>query len=266
MVAPLPARASPAARCPWLRLFKFQYHFSFISVVFGAALFTRGLPASLIQSLALLYISFNVLLYGGIYALNDLADIESDRRHPAKRNRPLPAGVIAPIHAFVFALLAIALGLVSGFVLFGRSALRTYLVFLGLNAFYSLYARNVPYLDIVLNASTHPLRFMLGAAVAGFVVPAGHLASYEAMAIGLSSLRRSIEMDLPGATARRTLGAFRESSLFALRCLALVAMVVLFDRHAPGFHLTVLAVYLTMAFVVPLHPASRGFLRRLWTR
>ena len=61
-----------------LRLIRFQYHITFIGVILGAALVARGLPQSLAQSLALLYVSFNVLLYGGIYTMNDILDAESD--------------------------------------------------------------------------------------------------------------------------------------------------------------------------------------------
>src|SRR5439155_8741264 len=32
----------------------------------------------------------------GVYLFNDLADVEKDRQHPTKRNRPLAAGVVTP--------------------------------------------------------------------------------------------------------------------------------------------------------------------------
>jgi 4-hydroxybenzoate polyprenyltransferase len=265
----LPAGMTRAAACSWLRLLKFQYHASFLSVVFGAALFARGLPGPLVGSLALLYLSFNVLLYGGIYTLNDVADLDSDRHHPVKCHRPLASGAIAPAHAVTFAVVVIGLGLVTALATFGPGVAGTFIIFLALNACYSLWARNVRYVDIVFNASTHPLRFMLGATLAGSLVPAGHLVSYWAMAIGLSSLRRSIEVDLPGAAARRTLASFHEPAMVALRGVALVVMVttaLVAGPEAPGFHLTVLSVYVTLAFVAPSLPSSRAFLRRLWTK
>src|SRR5205814_6173453 len=32
----------------------------------------------------------------GVYLFNDLADVEKDRQHPTKRNRPLAAGIVTP--------------------------------------------------------------------------------------------------------------------------------------------------------------------------
>lgn len=48
-----------------------------------------------------------------VYLTNDLLDIESDRRHPEKRHRPLAAGELAPRWAIVAALALIAVALVA---------------------------------------------------------------------------------------------------------------------------------------------------------
>lgn len=94
----------------WFRLIRFPYHLSFAGVVLGAALIARGLPALLLLSLLALYLSFNVLVYGGLYTLNDILDAESDRRHPGKRNRPVQSGAISQRAAVLFAATAILAG------------------------------------------------------------------------------------------------------------------------------------------------------------
>jgi 4-hydroxybenzoate polyprenyltransferase len=61
-------------------LVKPRYHASFVTVAVGALLFAESFDALLVLRLAALYVSFNVLLYGGIYTFNDIADRAADAR------------------------------------------------------------------------------------------------------------------------------------------------------------------------------------------
>ena len=101
----------------YVSLIKFWSHMKFLPVILTALLFADHFSFSLLKLLLTLYISFNVFLYGGIYAINDIADIKSDRRHPLKRKRPIAAGKVTVKSALIFALALIALGLITGFVL-----------------------------------------------------------------------------------------------------------------------------------------------------
>src|SRR3989304_746319 len=74
------------------KLIKPKFHITFIMVILGAFLFAPAISPSLFLTLLFLYLSFNVLLYGGIYTLNDIIDVESDKKSLLKKTRPLPAG------------------------------------------------------------------------------------------------------------------------------------------------------------------------------
>lgn len=65
--------------------------FILIPLVFSQRVFYYQ---SLLQALAT--VAVFCLLAGAIYLINDLFDLESDRRHPVKKNRPLAAGLISP--------------------------------------------------------------------------------------------------------------------------------------------------------------------------
>ena len=75
-----------------LALVKPRYHLSFAGVALGAVLFARDPDLALALRLAALYLSFNVLLYGGIYTFNDIADRAADAAHLDKRRRPIASG------------------------------------------------------------------------------------------------------------------------------------------------------------------------------
>ena len=51
-----------------------------------------------------------------VYFVNDVVDVERDRRHPVKRNRPIASGALPERHAVVLALLATVLAVGAGVV------------------------------------------------------------------------------------------------------------------------------------------------------
>ena len=125
----------------------------FLGVIFEREIFVRLVPAFLSFSLAA----------SAIYVVNDLADRERDRRHPAKRNRPLASGAVMPRAA---AALAAALALASfaatpgahspiwaAFILASSSAA---------NAAYSLRFKETPLVDIFILASGFVFRIFYG--------------------------------------------------------------------------------------------------------
>ncbi|MBL8203564.1 MAG: UbiA family prenyltransferase [Blastocatellia bacterium] len=252
-----------------LRLIRFKYHLTFMGVILGAILIAREFPLALAQSLGLLYVSFNVLLYGGIYTMNDILDADSDRQHPQKKNRPLQSGLIGLKLATVFAVTLIVAGLFTGYLLFGGKVVFLYFAMLIINLFYSLFARQTPWLDIACNAMPHPLRFLMGATLAGGTVPIVLLVAIFWLAFGIASTRRMLEKDAPGWQVRKVLKTYSERDLYWLRLLPFCAIFLqlIFDHSIPKvFYVVILAVYALTVFGVSfLNPLRQGLVA-LWTK
>jgi 4-hydroxybenzoate polyprenyltransferase len=101
------------------------------------------------------------LLSGAVYLFNDLQDLERDRQHPRKRNRPLAAGELDPRVAWGATLL-IPLGLAyPALALDPLFALLAY-VYWGLNLAYSLWLKHQVILDVLALASGYVLRVAAG--------------------------------------------------------------------------------------------------------
>lgn len=261
--------SSGAKPLHWLRLIRFHYHLSFSGVVLGAALSARRLPASLLLSLLTLYLSFNVLLYGGLYTLNDLLNAESDRQHSRKRNRPVQAGVVSQRAAVLFAATLTAGGLVSGYVLFNAAVFSIYVAVLALNVCYSTLARSIPWLEIVFNAAPHPLRFALGAVLAGGTAPPAVLAGIFMLAFGMAATRRLLEKDVHGWQARKVIESYSEWDFFLLRLLPFCALLLqmALDTSIPkAFYVAILTVYVVIVFGVDFLRPVRLFFVELWTK
>lgn len=135
--------------------------FVFMPLVFSARLFVvEDIVYSVTMCLAF------CLASSATYILNDYADIQQDRVHPLKRNRPLAKGDVAPSTALILmaGLLAAAFGVLAavGLPRLCFASLGGYLV---LQVAYSYALKNVVIVD-VLAISTGFLLRVLGGAVA----------------------------------------------------------------------------------------------------
>jgi len=100
------------------------------------------------------------------YVLNDLGDLEADRRHPTKRTRPLASGDASVGRALVLAPLGLAVSCALGFALslgFGLSLL----AYVALTAAYSMGLKRIVFFDTVVLAALYTLRLVMGAEAAG---------------------------------------------------------------------------------------------------
>jgi len=96
-----------------------------------------------------------------VYLVNDLADMEKDRQHPAKRERPLAAGLLSPTVAVVAAVLLVAVSLPAAYLLDWEFAVVTG-VYLALMILYSFWLKNIVLVDVLTVATGFVLRVIAG--------------------------------------------------------------------------------------------------------
>lgn len=119
------------------------------AVVYAALVFDGKLFApELFLQTTIVAICF-CLLSSSVYILNDLVDIEKDRQHPLKQNRPLPNGKLSPRFAMVASVLLAALSLSAGLWVNLWAGL-VLLLYLGQNIAYSFWLKNVVIIDVMV--------------------------------------------------------------------------------------------------------------------
>lgn len=96
------------------------------------------------------------------YLINDISDVESDRRHPTKRERPIAAGIVPVAFAVALAVVLLILG-VGGAFLIRRDFGLTILAYLALTTTYTLWLKHMAVLDIISVAAGFVLRAIGGA-------------------------------------------------------------------------------------------------------
>ena len=128
-----------------------------------------------------------------VYVLNDLLDIESDRQHARKRNRPLAAGKIAVNQALVVGLL---LFVAAAWLALRVSSLFTLTVgiYFAMTLAYSMRLKRQVIVDVMLLAALYTIRVVAGA-VATTVVPSFWLLAFSMfLFLSLAVVKRYSEM------------------------------------------------------------------------
>ena len=99
-----------------------------------------------------------------VYIVNDIADVEADRRHPTKRNRPIASGKLTVSVAWVSAAILLLVAFPVAIWLSPAFALIS-LLYLILNLIYSKWIKHVVLLDIIILASFYVIRVAAGVAL-----------------------------------------------------------------------------------------------------
>ncbi len=134
--------------------------------VFAAVVFDRQLSLTNLDPFARSLAAFGLfcLLSSAVYIINDLMDIESDRKHPTKRNRPIASGKL-PLRLAVFAaaLMVIVTLAISYLVSWHLAVIST--AYFAINLAYSTRLKHIPLVDVIVIAIGFVLRVGAGVAV-----------------------------------------------------------------------------------------------------
>jgi decaprenyl-phosphate phosphoribosyltransferase len=99
----------------------------------------------------------------GTYYLNDIADVESDRRHPRKRYRPIAAGTIPLPLARATAFVLLAGSIVLAVITLRWELVVVVAVYIAVTVAYSMSLKHIAVVDLVAVAAGFVLRAVAGA-------------------------------------------------------------------------------------------------------
>ena len=144
-------------------------------VVLAGLIFSRNLMDAHMATRAIAATGLFCLLSGAVYLINDIRDIEKDRAHPVKKDRPLPSGALAvgPAWMAAGALAVGSLGL--SFAMdpkFGQVALAYFVLICA----YSFGLKSIVLIDVFTIASGFVLRAVAGVVAIASMVPAREVA------------------------------------------------------------------------------------------
>ncbi|SFI72017.1 4-hydroxybenzoate polyprenyltransferase [Kaistella treverensis] len=121
------------------------------------------------------FITFSFVA-SSIYIINDYSDIESDRKHPEKKNRPLASGTISKATAKVFLVILLALVVITIFTLQTLFATDYWqfaviiLFYFVMNLAYTFKLKHVAIVDVCIIAVGFVLRVLAGGYASGILI------------------------------------------------------------------------------------------------
>ncbi|MGD0627721.1 MAG: UbiA family prenyltransferase [Terracidiphilus sp.] len=133
------------------------------------------------------------------YLINDLVDVEADRRHPRKRLRPFAAGDVPALTGISIAVIFLLAGLIGADLLPGKFFVWL-LIYLATTLAYSFYLKRVALVDVMVLSGLYSLRMLAGGSV--MQTPISHwLAGFSMfLFLSLAIVKRFAELENLRAT------------------------------------------------------------------
>ena len=210
----------------------------FIPLIFAKKLFE--LDAFVLSFIA--FVSF-ILASSIIYIFNDICDLEKDKKHPIKKNRPLANNSLKKKDAY---LLIILLGLLLLVLLKSNiSILGIIIIFFILNIFYSLYFKNVIIIDLVIVSLSYVIRVLAGSIIINVALSAWLLICVFSTSLFLISFKRLAEIKISGFKSRPILRTYNNEILLKIIDVSAICSIIFYSLY------TVL-VNPNLIFTVPL--------------
>ncbi|MGK6353279.1 UbiA prenyltransferase family protein [Parapedobacter sp. DT-150] len=117
--------------------------------------------------LVLAFFGFS-LLASAVYVFNDMLDINEDRLHPTKRNRPLASNRVSIKEGIVLIVILLIAGLVTFYVFIGNLyAFLLVCFYLVQNILYTVKLKHISILDVFIIAVGFVIRLIIGGVVSG---------------------------------------------------------------------------------------------------
>ncbi|MDQ3901441.1 MAG: decaprenyl-phosphate phosphoribosyltransferase [Actinomycetota bacterium] len=205
------------------------------NVLVLAAPFAGGVLFHLhiLTAVGIAFIAFS-LAAAGVYLVNDVQDIEADRAHPTKRNRPIAAGVVAPQLALAVAGVLFVAAVATSFVASTDLALVT-AIYIAVQLSYCWWLKHQPVVDISIVASGFLLRAIAGGAAAQIALSQWFLLTTAFGSLFMVAGKRYAEIRLAertGAKIRKSLERYTSSYLRFVWTLSATGVIMTYGLWA----------------------------------
>lgn len=206
--------------------------------------------------LTIIAIAIYCALSSAAYIFNDLIDIDRDRLHPRKKNRPLAAGRVSTGTAVVLIVVLATAGLIGAWFV-NRPFFYSALAFLTLNGLYSLRLKDLVIVDVMTVAMSFVIRAYAGAFAIDVPASTWMLINTMLLALFLGLGKRRHELVRLEETAgdhRKTLSMYSTVLLDQFIAVVTAALIVIYMLYSFSTEVSVKLgtdhLFVTIPFVI----------------
>lgn len=225
----------------------------FVGIVFSHNLFSFSMWFNIISAFTIF-----CMLSGSDYVINDILDIERDKSHPTKRERPIAYGKLKKSHAILFATILIILAL-SGSYLIDYLFFIVSIMFFFLHNAYTLFLKHIILVDVLTISTNFVIRAIAGCLAISVLVSPWLIICAFLLALFLALGKRRHELVLLGEEAkmhRKILEQYSTEMLEQMISITSGALIISYSLY------TFLADNIYMMLTIPF--AVYGLFRYLF--
>lgn len=195
------------------------------------------------------------LLASSVYIFNDFLDINEDRVHPTKKNRPLASGSVSK-KSGVLLIIALSVASLGLSLLLSTTLFGILLLYFVLNIFYSIKLKHIAILDIFIIASGFVLRLEAGSSVADIELSMWitSMTFLLALFLALAKRRDDVLLSLDGQQTRKNIDGYNlefvNASMVLMAGVVIVSYIMYTISPAVTARLGTEYLYLTSFFVI----------------
>jgi len=184
--------AKPPSPWLWVKATRLYQWVKNLLIIVPALLSHRIAEPSVLGAAALAFIAFG-LCASSVYLVNDLLDLDADRRHPRKRRRPFALGALPARQGVAMAgVLALAAALIA--VQVGPLFCAVLAAYYACTWAYSLRLKRAPIVDVMMLAGLYTIRLVAGGVATGVGVTFWLLAFSMFLFLSLAVVKRYAEL------------------------------------------------------------------------
>ena len=197
----------------------------FLPIIFSGRVFTPGLSVKVILG----FVSFS-LVASAVYIINDIHDLDYDKIHDLKKNRPIASGEVSIKNAWIMVGLLIFAAVILNAIfinsIFPWVLLLTYFL---INIAYSCGLKNIPIIDISIIVAGFILRVGFGGAIINVRISSWMFLTVMAMSFYLALGKRRNEIKKNKGLSREVLKYYTEQFLDKMMYVSLGITIVFYS-------------------------------------